>query len=166
MACMIYFRAVMLLATPPCDPSSAVLAILLTADVACRETALEIASALAYLHSLNILHGDLSGGNILLTSSNKDTRKFTCKVPLPSSNATSGRAALCAMMLRVLDCRCKLVRLQKQHSTVDVAKGCIKSPDTAHLRACTCRYSVLPGIFGSPLPMSSKLLTTAPLGRC
>ncbi|CAK0736720.1 hypothetical protein CVIRNUC_000792 [Coccomyxa viridis] len=45
-----------------------------------RETALEIASALAYLHSLNILHGDLSGGNILLTSSNKDTRKFTCKV--------------------------------------------------------------------------------------
>ena len=46
----------------------------------CRETAKEIASALAYLHSLNILHGDLSGGNILLTSSNKDPRKFTCKV--------------------------------------------------------------------------------------
>ena len=45
-----------------------------------RETAKEIASALAYLHSLNILHGDLSGGNILLTSSNKDPRKFTCKV--------------------------------------------------------------------------------------
>ncbi len=41
---------------------------------------MEIASALAYLHNINILHGDLSGGNILLTSSSKDTRKFTCKV--------------------------------------------------------------------------------------
>lgn len=53
-----------------------------------RWTALEIASALAYLHTINILHGDLAGGNILLTSSNKDARKFTCKVrrtstPLP-----------------------------------------------------------------------------------
>ncbi|KAK9915712.1 hypothetical protein WJX75_003037 [Coccomyxa subellipsoidea] len=47
---------------------------------AVRETALEIASALAYLHNINILHGDLSGGNILLTSSSKDHRKFTCKV--------------------------------------------------------------------------------------
>jgi serine/threonine protein kinase len=47
---------------------------------ASRDTALEIASALAYLHNLNILHGDLSGGNILLTSSSKDSRKFTCKV--------------------------------------------------------------------------------------
>ena len=51
----------------------------------CRETAKEIASALAYLHSLNILHGDLSGGNILLTSANKDPRKFTCKVGMHSS---------------------------------------------------------------------------------
>lgn len=49
-----------------------------------RETALEIASALAYLHDINILHGDLSGGNILLTSSSKDARKFTCKVHCPS----------------------------------------------------------------------------------
>lgn len=69
-----------------------VLVNVLTADVLCRETALEIASALAYLHSLNILHGDLSGGNILLTSSNKDSRKFTCKVPLPS--------ALCPRQIR------------------------------------------------------------------
>ena len=44
-----------------------------------RETSLEIASALAYLHDLNILHGDLAGGNILLTTSNKDPRRFTCK---------------------------------------------------------------------------------------
>ena len=82
-----------------CDHGRVVLRVLktlLTADVTCRETALEIASALAYLHSLHILHGDLSGGNILLTSSNKDSRKFTCKVRLPSANACSGRAALCA----------------------------------------------------------------------
>ena len=105
MACMGYSRAVMLPATITCDESSAVLAVFLTADVTCRETALEIASALAYLHSLNILHGDLSGGNILLTSSNKDTRKFTCKVLLASASAGSGRAALCAMMLHVSDTR-------------------------------------------------------------
>ena len=47
--------------------------------VARRAAALEIASALGYLHDLNILHGDLAGGNILLTSSNKDMRCFTCK---------------------------------------------------------------------------------------
>ena len=44
-----------------------------------RQTAREIASALAYLHSLDILHGDLSGGNILLASSNKDPRGFVAK---------------------------------------------------------------------------------------
>ena len=44
-----------------------------------RQTAREIASALTYLHSLDILHGDLSGGNILLASSNKDVRGFVAK---------------------------------------------------------------------------------------
>ena len=44
-----------------------------------RQTAREIASALTYLHSLDILHGDLSGGNILLGSSNKDVRGFVAK---------------------------------------------------------------------------------------
>ncbi|KAK9827983.1 hypothetical protein WJX81_005140 [Elliptochloris bilobata] len=44
------------------------------------QTAREIASALTYLHSLDILHGDLSGGNILLASSNKDPRGFVAKV--------------------------------------------------------------------------------------
>ncbi|KAL3138629.1 hypothetical protein ABBQ32_006391 [Trebouxia sp. C0010 RCD-2024] len=43
-------------------------------------TAQEIAAALAYLHSLDVLHGDLTGSNILLTSSCKDSRAFTVKV--------------------------------------------------------------------------------------
>ena len=46
----------------------------------CRATAREIASAMSYLHSLDILHGDLSGGNILLASSDIDARNFTAKV--------------------------------------------------------------------------------------
>ena len=127
-----HFWAVMPLATIPRDQSSAVLAILVTADVTCRETALEIASALAYLHSLNILHGDLSGGNILLTSSNKDTRKYTCKVLLASANARSGRAALCAMMLRMLDCKCELAGLQNSTPLVISQRGASRA-QTQHI---------------------------------
>ena len=46
----------------------------------CRNTAREIASALMYLHSRDVLHGDLTGGNILLISSDTDERGFTAKV--------------------------------------------------------------------------------------
>jgi len=45
-----------------------------------RATALEIAAALAYLHGLNLLHGDLTGGNILLSSSHVNERGFCAKV--------------------------------------------------------------------------------------
>eukprot|EP00891_Asterochloris_glomerata_P008882 jgi/Astpho2/8882/e_gw1.00129.64.1_t len=49
------------------------------------ETAVEIAGAMAHLHSLDILHGDLTAANILLTSSTGEltmhgTRGFTAKV--------------------------------------------------------------------------------------
>jgi serine/threonine protein kinase len=43
-------------------------------------TAREIASALAHLHGHNILHGDLTGSNVLLTSAQGDARGFTAKV--------------------------------------------------------------------------------------
>lgn len=46
-------------------------------------TALELAKALAYLHRLDILHGDLTGGNVMLTSqpaTQDDPRGFTVKV--------------------------------------------------------------------------------------
>lgn len=46
-------------------------------------TAYEVASAITYLHSLNILHGDLTAGNVLLTSSTAisgDPRGFVAKV--------------------------------------------------------------------------------------
>lgn len=46
----------------------------------CRATAHEIAAALAYLHSQDLLHGDLTGGNILLASSDTDERGFCAKV--------------------------------------------------------------------------------------
>jgi serine/threonine protein kinase len=38
-------------------------------------TAKEIASAMIFLHKENILHGDLSGGNVLLVSSDKDQER-------------------------------------------------------------------------------------------
>ena len=46
-------------------------------------TAYEIALAMRYLHSLNILHGDLTGNNVLLTSPTSvspDPRGFVAKV--------------------------------------------------------------------------------------
>ena len=46
-------------------------------------TGLEVATAMAYLHGVDITHGDLTGGNILLHSAPvtpKDARGFTVKV--------------------------------------------------------------------------------------
>ena len=43
-------------------------------------TAKEVASAMAYLHSIDVLHGDLTGSNILLNSMDQDARGFVGKV--------------------------------------------------------------------------------------
>ena len=45
-----------------------------------RQTAYEIAAAMCYLHGKDILHGDLCGGNILLSASSRDERGFIAKV--------------------------------------------------------------------------------------
>jgi len=52
-------------------------------------TALELAKALAYLHRLDIMHGDLTGGNVMLHSApvtKQDPRGFTVKVQLQSDS--------------------------------------------------------------------------------
>jgi serine/threonine protein kinase len=43
-------------------------------------TALDVASALEYLHSLDVLHGDLTGANVLLRSAPSDARGFAAAV--------------------------------------------------------------------------------------
>ena len=49
--------------------------------MAINNTAREIASGMAYLHNMDILHGDLTAGNILLSSADAtDARGFTAKV--------------------------------------------------------------------------------------
>ena len=49
--------------------------------VAINNTAREIAAGMAYLHGMDILHGDLTAGNILLSSADAaDARGFTAKV--------------------------------------------------------------------------------------
>lgn len=41
---------------------------------------IEMAGALSYLHSCEVIHGDLTPSNVLLTSSTKDARRWVCKV--------------------------------------------------------------------------------------
>jgi serine/threonine protein kinase len=53
-------------------------------------TAAEVASALAYLHSRGILHGDLTGNNVLLTKSAGDRRGWTAKVGAVWEGAAGG----------------------------------------------------------------------------
>jgi len=48
--------------------------------IAVLQTLQEIAAAMHYLHAQGIVHGDLTGGNVLLTSSDKDARGFSAKV--------------------------------------------------------------------------------------
>ena len=49
--------------------------------MAINNTAREIASGMAYLHNMDILHGDLTAGNILLSSADAaDARGFNAKV--------------------------------------------------------------------------------------
>lgn len=45
-----------------------------------RQTARELASAMCYLHGRGMLHGDLNGCNVLLSSTSRDARGFTVKV--------------------------------------------------------------------------------------
>ena len=40
----------------------------------------QLASAMSYLHSKDIIHGDLCGGNILLTASKTSPNGVKCKV--------------------------------------------------------------------------------------
>lgn len=45
-------------------------------------TAAEVAAAMGHLHEHNIIHGDLSNGNVLLCSSETDPRGFISKVTI------------------------------------------------------------------------------------
>ena len=48
-------------------------------------TAKDVASAMAYIHSKDIIHGDLQGDALGLVSSSQDPRSFTAKVRSPPS---------------------------------------------------------------------------------
>lgn len=51
-------------------------------------TAREVAAAMSYLHHKNMLHGDLTGNNVLLTAAPAEQRGYTAKV-------RSGRGSIC-----------------------------------------------------------------------
>ena len=43
-------------------------------------TAAQLAAACRYLHDQEVIHGDLCGGNVLLTSDDSQPHGFSCKV--------------------------------------------------------------------------------------
>ena len=47
--------------------------------------AAEIASAMAYLHSRGVVHGDLCGSNVMVTADKGKSSGFTAKVPVLNS---------------------------------------------------------------------------------
>ena len=64
--------------------------------VAVYATAKDIASAMAYLHSKDIIHGDLRGDSLGLTSSGQDPRGFIAKVmPVTCSTMPYHHASGC-----------------------------------------------------------------------
>ena len=60
-------------------------------------TAKEIAGGMAYLHSQDLMHGDLTASNILLASSEKDQRHFAAKVCSLALDKGSGPGCLKAL---------------------------------------------------------------------
>ena len=130
----------------------------------------EIASALAYLHAQNILHGDLSPGNVLLCvpapeakRHPRDTRPFcakVCDVRGAVRSAPAARACACALGLGPRKgCRAHAMAFlprggnQQPRSTVLHATAWGARPARAACRcaACSCMLCAHPA--GTPLPM-------------
>jgi serine/threonine protein kinase len=56
--------------------------------------AAEVASAMAYLHSRNVVHGDLCGSNVMLTTDKGKPAGFTAKVLLVERSTNAPDATL------------------------------------------------------------------------
>jgi serine/threonine protein kinase len=76
-------------------PAACVGRVLIMCDL--LQTLQEIAAALQYLHRNDVMHGDLTGGNVLLTVSDKDTRGFTAKVR-PGAHRMPLLASCCSFL--------------------------------------------------------------------
>ena len=76
-------------------------------------TASEVASAMTYLHSLDILHGDLTGSNILLCSSTRptDSRGFVAKVRSAQWGTPRHARSNAVMHAVVIICLCRQIQL-------------------------------------------------------
>jgi serine/threonine protein kinase len=98
-------------------------------------TAREVASAMAYLHSKQMLHGDLTGNNVLLTSAPSEARGFTAKV---CAVARTGAVAVSACLLARLLAAPHLLLLPRPPRPAPPRRA---APRRARFRISGCRAS-------------------------
>ena len=83
---------------------------------------MDIASGMAYLHSVGILHGDLKSANVLLKSTATDLRGYSCKIADFGCGKAQSHLSLCCSVHNTAEGHACLLKLSCQMS--DLLRRC------------------------------------------